>query len=70
MKFTKQPEDTGFKPVDVTITFESQEEINTIKKFLWYNTSIPSIAYKNDTPQYYLVQKFMNRLRTELELAN
>lgn len=70
MKFNTQSEDNTFKPVDVTITFESQEEINTIKNFLWYNTSIPSIAYKNDTPQYYVVQKFMNRLRTELESAN
>ena len=40
MKIEKQ-EDTTFKPVVVTLTFESQEELDTINKIMGYNVDIP-----------------------------
>jgi hypothetical protein len=45
MKIEKQV-DTAFKPVTISITFESQEEIDTMTSIMGYSISIPSFLEK------------------------
>jgi hypothetical protein len=44
MKLNSKTE-PAFKPVEFTITFETQEEINLIHKLMKRNVTVPSVVY-------------------------
>lgn len=43
----KLTQNTEFKPIDLTITFESQEEFNQILLMSCYQKTIPDMVSKN-----------------------
>ena len=67
MKMQNTSKTEGFQPVTISITFESQNEINLIRRTLGWNQSIPKLVAPEGSEDYTTIKAFVDSLRGLLE---
>jgi len=62
MKIQKTEPTTTFKPISITITIESEEELNSIKKLTGYNATISKYFSDSNFETVKIINKFLTEL--------
>jgi hypothetical protein len=59
MKFNDKEIPPVFTPVEITITFESQEELEMIHEIMKRNVTVPDLIYQRSSVRYVRLQNVM-----------
>jgi hypothetical protein len=62
MKYTVAKISEGFKPFDVTITFETEKEVNLFTDMMTRDCTIPESVMNLEEPDACIVKKMMQAL--------
>ena len=65
MKIETKRAEAEFKPIEVTMTIETWEELNTIQTMCRLNTSIPEVL--DDSFKADIVKDFLDMLRYNID---
>lgn len=67
MKMQNTSKTEGFQPVTISITFESENEIDLIRRTMGWNQSIPALVAHEESENYEIVKAFVDDLRDLLD---
>jgi hypothetical protein len=67
MKIQKTEPSKTFQPISITITIESQEELNVIYNMTSFDQSIPGMFGPDGSKEYSVVERFLMGVRKALK---
>lgn len=66
MKVNKNSVSTGFKPISVTVTIETEEELNALIEFTSFAITLPEKVFSKNSSKFIITSNFLTEFHKAL----